>query len=445
MDGYRFRNWAETYECHPHKYFQPNDLDQLRSIVHTAQVEGKKIRLAGFGHSPSDLCCTDDFMVSLKNFNRILAIDEKRQIVSLQAGVLLKDLVQFLKQHNLAISTLPTVGELTIAGIISTCTHGSGVNYPGLADYVTSLTLLTAEDQLITCSRHDNADIFHAVCGGLGTLGIILTVDMQCEAYYNLKYLRYPMHIDHFIQSMDELCQECDHFKAHYFPYTDQVAISQINRSRVEPTPKPNGVFHRWTNWFWYTFMLVYVLEFLYYITVYLPFTVKYVNRFAYRLFFSHTEYLVDGYENVSFFNCLFHQYVSEWAIGREHCSEALRQLKEIIESKKIAAHFLIEVRYVRHDSFWLSPAYERDVCYINIMVFCPYDKKPEHAIYWQVFEHIMKSFNGRPHLAKDHSYTAEDMHREYPRFDDFLELRKQMDKKNIFVNGYIKRTFGIE
>lgn len=97
MDGYRFKNWAQTYECSPQKFFDPCDLDELRSILRLARDNGKKLRMVGYGHSPSDLCCTDEFLVSNRKLDQILNLDEERRVVSVETGVLLKDLVQFLK------------------------------------------------------------------------------------------------------------------------------------------------------------------------------------------------------------------------------------------------------------------------------------------------------------------------------------------------------------
>lgn len=341
------------------------------------------------------------------------------------------------------MASLPAIGELTIGGLVSTCTHGSGVEYTVLAGSVTKITLLTADDELITCSRDENDDIFHAVCGGLGTLGIIVSLDLQCEPYYKLSHLRYPMVFDDFVNSIDELSVGSDHFKAFYYPYADRFVASDISRTKALPTVRPRSLRRRCVDWFWRVFVLVYLLEFFYFLATFAPFLVKYINRAAYRYLFSDSDYCVDGYERIAFFDCLFHQYVSEWAVERSKCAEALRRLRDVIHEKNIPAHFPIEVRFIRRDSFWLSPAYERDVCYINIIAFCPYEKKPAYEDYWAAFHDIMKSMDGRPHLAKDHNMTQEDMRRAYPRFDDFLSLRKRLDPKNMFVNGYIGRVFG--
>jgi L-gulonolactone oxidase len=73
---------------------------------------------------------------------------------------------------------------------------------------------------------------------------------------------------------------------------------------------------------------------------------------------------------------------------------------------------------------------------------FRPYGKTIPHAQYWNAYESIMKSYKGRPHWAKAHTMTPEDLQGVYPEFDTFRSLRSQWDPSGLFVNDYIKRHF---
>ena len=85
----------------------------------------------------------------------------------------------------------------------------------------------------------------------------------------------------------------------------------------------------------------------------------------------------------------------------REKTQVALYELKNWIEKTGFEAHFPVEVRFVRGDDLLMSPAHGRDTCYINIIMYRPYNKLVEHAVYWEAFKEIMLKNGGRPHWAK--------------------------------------------
>ncbi|KAJ2717605.1 D-arabinono-1,4-lactone oxidase [Coemansia sp. Benny D115] len=153
----------------------------------------------------------------------------------------------------------------------------------------------------------------------------------------------------------------------------------------------------------------------------------------------------VDSSHTVFNFDCLFPQYVNEWAVPWLNAPEALRQLRVWInaEGRKpggVRVHFPVEVRFVRDTDVWLSPAFGQAVCYIGIIMYRPYHKSVPYKKYWQAYEDIMRTLGGRPHWAKAHRMFYYDLDRIYPRFGDFVRLREQLDPKGVFVNDYIRR-----
>jgi L-gulonolactone oxidase len=76
IKNWRFLNWAETYSCTPLIYFEPNNVDELREILRMAEANKKKLRVVGVGHSPSSIACSNDYMVSLKKFNKIIDVNQ---------------------------------------------------------------------------------------------------------------------------------------------------------------------------------------------------------------------------------------------------------------------------------------------------------------------------------------------------------------------------------
>lgn len=97
IKNFLFKNWAESYSCTPSGYFEPKDEEDLKDILLEAKTTGKKVRILGYGHSPSDICCTKDFMVSMKNFNKIIRIDKGALTLEAEGGTSVEILIKELK------------------------------------------------------------------------------------------------------------------------------------------------------------------------------------------------------------------------------------------------------------------------------------------------------------------------------------------------------------
>lgn len=69
-----FTNWAKTYACHPLVLFEPRTAHQCALILELARREGKTVRAVGVGHSPSDLACTDEYMLRTTKLDKILEV-----------------------------------------------------------------------------------------------------------------------------------------------------------------------------------------------------------------------------------------------------------------------------------------------------------------------------------------------------------------------------------
>ena len=122
-----FWNWARTFYCRPQEYVEPTSIESLRSLLIEVNARKSKIRVIGCAHSPSALSMSNEVLISMKHFNRILEIDPKNQAIHCESGVLLSTLNETLPQHDLSLPVQGSVSNLTVGGVISTATHGSGL------------------------------------------------------------------------------------------------------------------------------------------------------------------------------------------------------------------------------------------------------------------------------------------------------------------------------
>ncbi|XP_077978412.1 L-gulonolactone oxidase-like [Glandiceps talaboti] len=434
LKGKLFTNWAKTFSCVPELYFQPTSVDEIKQVLQQARTNNKKVKVCGYGHSPSDIACTTDYMICLDKFNQVIEVNEEKCQVTAEAGLLVRDLnLTILPKHGMALSSLGSVSELSLAGSISTGTHGTGAKFGCLATNVVHLDLLTASGELISCSRDENKDIFLACCCGIGALGIIVHMTLQCEPEFRLWQRQSASTLDEVLANLDTHLYASEHFRFCWYPHTNNVAMWHVDR-----TTKP---IQTKSSWFWDYAVGYCALEFAYWLSTFVPGLIPLINRLFYNLLFTKPVEQVNTSYKVFNFDCLFSQYVTEWAIPREQTGPVLKELKAWLESSGEVAHFPVEVRFVKADDILISPSHGRETCYLNIIMYRPYGKDVEYAKYWEAYEDIMYRAGGRPHWAKAHKITKDQFMKMYPQFGKFCEIRDNLDPDELFMNDYLERV----
>ncbi|KAF9585167.1 hypothetical protein BGW38_003630 [Lunasporangiospora selenospora] len=351
-----FQNWARTFRCSPAQYFTPSSEEEIVKIIHLARLSQKPVKAIGTGHSPSDLACTDGFMINTDSLNQLLNVDQKQMTITVAAGMKLHQIHQHLAENGLAMSNLGSISDQSIAGLISTATHGTGAEFSSLCASVLDLTLVTASGSKIYCSKTENKDIFEAAVCSLGALGIITRLTLQCEKAFRLENTQEPAKLEDVLRNLDSIIHSAEH----------DIALP----------PKSWRTSH-WFNFHFYQGLL--------YICRFVPNLIPPLSRFMFWATQSKPMHRVDDSVRVFNFDCLFSQYVNEWAIPWSQTADALRALDQFIETgavdtaeaKEIShvtnglkVHFPVEIRFVKKDDVWLSPAYGVDSCYIGIIMY---------------------------------------------------------------------------
>lgn len=432
--GHVFTNWAKTESCKPELYFEPATVDEIRQILQKACADKKRVKIAGVGHSPSNITCTNDYMISLSKFTRVLDIDTKNHTITVEGAMWLRELNAVLGKNGLSMQNLPAIDDITIAGLLATGTHGSGAEYGILATFVLELEMMKADGEIITCSKDSNPELFQAALLSLGALGIILNVKLQCEPSFLLHQVAEAESLDKTLADLEEDVKKSDHFKILYHPHTGRCVKYHIKRSK-----KP--VDDAGESWFWDYCVGFYFFQFLLYLASFFPSLLVLINKAYHWVYFRQPSEKCNTAPKILHFNCLFPQYVSEWSFPREKTAFVLKSLRDQIKEHNLFVHLPVEIRFGKADDIYLSPCYQRDVTFMNILLFRPYYiDVPGKALYWSIYEKIMKSIGGRPHWAKAHQVTPEEFRKVYPKFDAFLEIRKQMDPTGVFLNEYLER-----
>ena len=179
----------------------------MRTLVKQCQETGQSIRIVGSGHSFTPLIETNDLLLSLDNLQGIISVDQEAMQVTIWAGTKIKALGDLLAAEGMAQANLGDIDVQSIAGAISTGTHGTGVTLGSIASQVVGLRLITANGDVLDCSETENRDIFKAAQVSMGMLGIITQVTLQCVPAYTLAYDWYRSTVNDVLNQLDELKQ----------------------------------------------------------------------------------------------------------------------------------------------------------------------------------------------------------------------------------------------
>ena len=127
------------------------------------------------------------------------------------------------------------------------------------------------------------------------------------------------------------------------------------------------------------------------------------------------------------------------YAIPREAVPDALRDIRSVIDSRRLRISFPVEVRVAAADDNWLSTANGRDSGYIAVHRYF----RDDHDEYFRAVEEVMRAYRGRPHWGKIHYQDAASLAELYPNYGDFQGVRDRLDPGRLFTNPYLDRVIG--
>ncbi len=225
-------NWAGNQQVTPALSVTPVSTDEIVALVQNAATEGRRVKPVGTGHSFTAAALADDIQVDLRRMSGLISVDREARLVTVHAGTDLCLLNEELAGHGLAMPNLGDINVQTIAGAISTGTHGTGAGYGCLSTFVEALTLVTGSGEVVRCSASSNADLFRAARVGIGALGVITEVTLRCVDAFVLRAHEAPALLTDVLGDLDERIAANDHFEFYWYPYTDRVQAKTNNRSR---------------------------------------------------------------------------------------------------------------------------------------------------------------------------------------------------------------------
>ncbi|PIA53722.1 hypothetical protein AQUCO_00900362v1 [Aquilegia coerulea] len=241
-DLHSISNWSGTHEVQTRVFLQPENLQELEKIVHDANEKKQRIRPVGSGLSPNGIGLLRAGMVNLALMDKILEVDREKKTVKVQAGIRVQELVDGIKEHGLTLQNFASIREQQIGGIVQVGAHGTGASLPPMDEQIISMKLVTPAKGTIEVSKEKNPELFYLARCGLGALGVVAEVTIQCVEKHELVEHTFVSNIDEIKKNHKKWLNENKHIKYLWIPYTDTVVVVKCNpvsKWRGPPKFKP--------------------------------------------------------------------------------------------------------------------------------------------------------------------------------------------------------------
>ncbi len=429
-----WRNWGRSESVRPQRVEFPPTVAAVQRAVAAAVVQRMPVKAVGAGHSFTGIAVAPGVLLDLRDLSGLVAVDGERGRVTLLAGTRLFQIPALLAPHGLAMENLGDIDRQSISGAVSTGTHGTGARFGGIATQVVGATLVTATGDLLRVNDDENPELLPAVALGLGALGILVEITLQCVPAYVLHAVERPEALDDVLTAVDDRVAASDHFEFYWFPHTDR-AMTKTNTRLPETAPRhPLSPVGKWVD---DTLVGSGLHQVACTTGKLVPGLVPPINRVSAKVWGDRE--FTDASARVFATNRSVRFREMEYALPAENVRPAFDQLRTLIDDRGWRIGFPVEVRFAAADDRWLSTAHGRASGYIAVHRYW----REDPTEYFEAVEEIMLGHGGRPHWGKMHTLDASVLRGRYPRFDDFVALRDRLDPQRMFRNPYLDRVLG--
>ena len=427
-------NWSGAVRGEPERFLKPANEAEL---VAAAREGVAPVRVVGSGHSFTPLGETNGTAISLDAFGGVVSVDAAASTATVKAGTKIHALGRPLYDLGVGLKNQGDIDRQAIAGAVGTGTHGTGPTLGSLSSEVKGFRLITAAGEVLDCSPSSNADVFDAGRVSFGTLGVMSEITLGVRKAYKLREKNWVMPAAECWRDLAKLKEQHRHFEFFWFPHAEGVVAKTLDETeeQVAAPLTSEQMFERGERVSPDQRAFKIGCE----IARALPSFSARVQRFFTNASMGASSRARWAHEIFpSARNVRFNEM--EYAVPAANGVDCIREVAEAIVKNKVPGVFPIEFRYVKADDIWLSPFYKRDAVTISVH---QYHRQPFETLFG-VCEAIFRRYGGRPHWGKLHTLKARELERLYPRWGEYLALRRRLDPENKLLNSYLKQIFGV-
>ncbi|MDX2275307.1 MAG: D-arabinono-1,4-lactone oxidase [Hyphomonadaceae bacterium] len=418
-----WRNWSGIEHAYPVERLAPRSEEELASLLRTAAAP---IRPVGAGHSFTGLATTDGALLSLDGMKGLVSHNKPDHRATIWAGSRLMEIGPALAEIGQEMPNLPDINKQSLAGGIATGTHGTGRTFKALHGQITKFRIALADGAIRDCDANHHPELFAAARVGLGAFGVLTQVELQNAPLMRVRKRTWVADLEETMAQWPELQSAHRNIEFYAVPFTGYAVIIAC-----DPTDQP--VSPRGPDEDVDSLMQLKALR------DWLGFAPG-VRRETARMAFKDvppTEAVDEGWKLLSNERPVRFNEM-EYHLPLDAQIPALREIVAAIEQHRSDVFFPIEARTIHADDAWLSPFYGRDCGSVAVHAYY----KDDYQFLFDLIEPIFRRYEGRPHWGKLHSLGAGDFAALYPRWNEAVELRREVDPEGRLLNTHLRRVF---
>lgn len=413
------KNWAGNFTFSTSNIEYPATAGEVKQLLSSSA----HYRILGTRHCFNRIADSTHLLISSSKMNRVVALDAQAQTVTVEGGIKYGELAPYLHEKGYALHNLASLPHISVAGSITTATHGSGMRHGNLATAVRALEIVTPDGSTRTLAREKDGEWFDAAVVGLGALGMITRVTLALQPTFSMRqhvFLQLPMEQlkSHFDAIMGA------GYSVSLFTDWQSDSINEVwIKSRVG-----EGTDYSGANDFFGARAAT-----------------KDMHPIAELSAENCTPQLgVVGpwYERLPHFKMGFtpssgKELQAEYFVPHEKAVEALQAVQQL--GKTVGPHlFISEIRTIAADELWLSPCYGRNSVAIH---FTLRQEIPEVQKLLPQIEKALEPYSPRPHWGKLFTMPAHTLAKQYDKWTAFKKMVKEFDPNGKLRNDFLKKT----
>ncbi|MDB5087643.1 MAG: xyoA [Mucilaginibacter sp.] len=414
----RLKNWAGNLTFSTDNVFYPKTVEEVQTLV----KQHSRIKTLGTRHCFNRIADSKDNLISTKEMNKVVAISPDKKTVTVEGGIKYGELAPYLHQKGYALHNLASLPHISVAGSITTATHGSGVKNGNLSSAVTGLEIVIADGNIVHLSKDSDPEKLNAAVVGLGALGVITKVTLQIQPTYTVRqnvFIGLPMEqLKHNFEKIVSAGYSVSLFTDWQTDHINEVWIkSRIGVDSDKVLPEFYGA----------------------------KAATKNLHPIIALSAENCTEQMgVPGpwYERLPHFKMGFtpssgKELQSEYFVPIHNAVEAIQVISKL--GKAIGPHlFITEIRTIAADNLWMSP------CHNQTSVTIHFTWKQETEAVLKLLPQIEKAlapYTPRPHWGKVFTLDPKVLASRYEKLHDFKNLVTEYDPHGKFRNDFLERN----
>lgn len=433
------------------KILYPRTIQEMQAIVAHATSTGKKISVAGKLHSQGGHAFyVDNVVIDIRNYNKIIKLDKKKKLITVQTGVTWEQIQKYINPYNLAIKVMQTAHIFTVGGSLSVNAHGRDPKFGPLIETIQAIRIVLASGEIVEASRTKNYELFRLAIGGYGLFGIILEADIQLTDNCIYQKKTRVIDVDEYPTLVKNTVIGNHQLGLHYgmislAPYNAFKKMLVINYHAVDTHQKfPASVYQLKEEKFVAIskkrLELIRSSPFFRYVSAVgeWPFHILYERGTNLTCRNNAMRHPVACAEHTATTTT---DVLQSYFIPLDSFVDFMRYLKHHAQEQSLKILYVLTRFIPKNTESFLCYTWDN---YFEIVLFINHGTSLQdttHAQAWtqQVIDKVL-SYGGTFYLPVRLNASAEQLRKAYPQIDEFFQKKRTYDPQDLFMNHFYKQ-----